>query len=170
MLAAWVALFAAGASAAIDARTGRIPNWLTLPLVPLGVALQALDSGSRGLLAAGLGALLCFLVPFVMFWSTRGAAIGGGDVKLFAGLGALLGPGIGLEVELGAFVALTVLALFVLTWRGLLWRTLKNSFWLFANRFLPKEKRRTLQLQAMTSLRMGPAIFISCGISHFLLR
>src|SRR5689334_15346698 len=89
------------AAAGTDSRTGRIPNWLTLPLLPAGLALGFVEAGLLGLGSAALGCVLCFAVPFGLLHFSRGKAIGGGDVKLFAGLGALLGPGAGLQVELG---------------------------------------------------------------------
>src|SRR5512139_2838796 len=84
-----------------DAKTGRIPNWLTLPLLPVGLAFGVLDGGLLGLGSAALGCMLCFAIPYGLLHFSRGTAIGGGDVKLFAALGALLGPRAGLEVELG---------------------------------------------------------------------
>ena len=80
-----------------DFRTGLIPNWLTLPALVLGVVAHAIGSGGRGALFAGLGVLICGATPLLFH---RLGAMGGGDVKLFAALGALVGPGMGLESEL----------------------------------------------------------------------
>ena len=75
-----------------DLRSGTIPNWLTLPVLGAGLWVQGIG--------AVTGALLCGIVPFLLH---RLRAMGGGDVKLFAVLGALLGAGAGLEAELAAF-------------------------------------------------------------------
>src|SRR4051794_35153493 len=99
-----------------DAKTGRIPNLLTLPLLPLGLGLGALEGGLVGFGSAVLGCLLCFAVPYGLLRCSRGKAIGGGDVKLFASLGALLGPNAGLEVELSSLMLLAAFALLALTW------------------------------------------------------
>ena len=149
------------ASAWTDARTGRIPNRLTLPALPLGLALAALDAGWLGFGSAALGALLCFGVPYALFISSRGTAIGGGDVKLFAGLGALLGPRAGLEVELASLVLLAVFALLALTWRGQLLAMLRRTFWLAINWALPQRHRRPLEPELMLTMRMGPAICVA---------
>jgi prepilin peptidase CpaA len=76
-------------AAAIDVRARRIPNWLTFPTIATGLA-QSLLASSRlgpGQSLAGIGA--GFGLTFVMFVLR---AMGGGDVKLFAGIGAWLGP------------------------------------------------------------------------------
>jgi prepilin peptidase CpaA len=146
------------AAAWTDARTGRIPNWLTLPLLPAGLALGFLDGGLLGLGSAALGCAVCFAVPFGLLYFSRGKAIGGGDVKLFAGLGALLGPRAGLQVELGSLVLLALFALLALTWRGQLWALLKRTGWLAVNWLLPAARRRAVQPELMMTMRMGPAI------------
>jgi prepilin peptidase CpaA len=149
------------AAAWTDARTGRIPNLLTLPALPLGLGLGAIQAGWLGLGSAALGALLCFAVPYVLFKSSRGQAIGGGDVKLFAGLGALLGTGAGLEVELASLVLLAVFALLALTWRGQLLALLRRTFWLAINWALPQQRRHQLEPDLMLTMRMGPAICVA---------
>ena len=76
-------------AAAIDMRCRRIPNWLTLSLVLSGLAqswtwAHTVSPGQSFLgLSAGFG------LTFVLFGI---GALGGGDVKLLAGLGAWLGP------------------------------------------------------------------------------
>jgi prepilin peptidase CpaA len=80
-----------------DLRCRRIPNWLTLTLIVTGIILSftrfSLPSASGeplGATDALLGLLAGFTLPFVLFAI---GAMGAGDVKLFAGIGAWLGPG-----------------------------------------------------------------------------
>jgi len=68
-----------------DHRHGRIPNALTLPALAAGLVL---GSPAGALVSAGL--------PLLLFGRGK---VGGGDVKLFAALGALLGVRLGLTVE-----------------------------------------------------------------------
>lgn len=87
----------------VDVRSRRIPNWLTgggLLLGLTGTAIVAAQAeGVAGLLTGALsaatGAALGFamLFPFYVI-RVRGAghAIGAGDVKLLAALGAVVGP------------------------------------------------------------------------------
>lgn len=73
----------------IDARTYEIPSRLNLVLLAIGVAACALDfSGVAGHLAGAA----CVSVPLcVLYRATRGRAIGGGDIKLMAAAGLILG-------------------------------------------------------------------------------
>ncbi|MDD5306919.1 MAG: A24 family peptidase [Deltaproteobacteria bacterium] len=88
------------AAAIVDARTGRIPNRLTLTGLVAGLLAGLAAVGPVGLAVALASALAAGLVPFLLF---RAGAMGGGDVKLLAALGALLGAGGALELEMLAF-------------------------------------------------------------------
>lgn len=71
-----------------DLRQHRLPNWLTLPgAVVILVISTAMGHGVPALLGGLLLGLL-YLVPHLL--SPR--SMGGGDVKLALGLGALAGP------------------------------------------------------------------------------
>jgi prepilin peptidase CpaA len=76
-------------AALLDVRSRRIPNWLTLSAFVGGLAVQVLRGGPNGVIEALSGAALglCLLLPF---YAVR--AIGAGDVKLLAAIGAWLGP------------------------------------------------------------------------------
>jgi prepilin peptidase CpaA len=76
-------------AAVIDLRSRRLPNWLTLGLILSGLVHAAVTSGAGGLGQAAAGTFAGAAAPLVLF--TMGA-IGGGDVKLMAGVGAWLGP------------------------------------------------------------------------------
>ncbi|MGA8152831.1 MAG: A24 family peptidase [Terriglobales bacterium] len=82
------ALFATVAGIS-DWRSRRIPNWLTVPGLLLGIAANSMVRGWPGakdsLLGAGLGLLV--LLPFVV-----AKGIGMGDLKFVTALGAFFGP------------------------------------------------------------------------------
>ena len=78
-----------GASAAMDLRTRRVPNWLTLGITALGMTLAAGHWSDRSI-AAALGGFAVGLL--VMLPGHIVGATGAGDVKLFAAVGTLLGP------------------------------------------------------------------------------
>lgn len=88
--------------AVTDLRTGRIYNRVTVPAIVLGLAWHA-ASGDGGRILAGVAGFLAGIVPFG-FAATRGW-IGGGDAKLFAAIGAVLGPTLLLDVALVTFLA-----------------------------------------------------------------
>lgn len=80
-----------------DVRTRRIPNRLTMSAASIALVFHVCSSGWQGLLlsSSGLGiGLLMFLPLFAL------RAMGAGDVKLLAALGAWIGP------ELVAWTAL----------------------------------------------------------------
>ena len=108
------------------------------------------------------GACVTAVVPLVLY---RQNAIGGGDLKLLAALGALCHPSLGLELEMYAFMAALVIAPARLAYDGKLFRTLKNTIYLMFNPVLPKEKRKAVEPEAMTWFRLGPCIFIGVAVT-----
>lgn len=116
------ALFAAIAGIS-DWRSRRIPNWLTVPGLLLGIAVNSMVRGWPGakdsLLGAGLGLLL--LLPFVLIRS-----LGAGDWKLVGALGAFLGPQHLISVLFVSVLIAGVMALVVIVWKGRVRQTLRN--------------------------------------------
>ena len=96
-----------------DIRSHKIPNWLTLPAIGIGLLIHAWLNGVPGVLWALGGVLVSGLM---LPW--RALGWGGGDVKLLAGVGALMGPIFALWTLLGAALAGGLLALGVLVKRG----------------------------------------------------
>ena len=88
-------------AAAGDLRMRKIPNWLTITLILSGLAHGALAATGPGIGLSIAGMLVAPLIPFVLFAL---GAMGAGDVKLMAGVGAWLGPVAGPIVYLLATV------------------------------------------------------------------
>src|SRR5213595_408614 len=78
-----------GTAAWCDVRTRHIPNWLTAPAAVLGLVTQSWVNGWRGALTSISGAALAFGI-FILLYLFAG--MGAGDVKLFAAVGAFVGP------------------------------------------------------------------------------
>ncbi len=89
-----LALAAASVAAVVDLRERRIPDlWVAATAMPLVAVLAAemmSGSGSAGLAAAAAGAAL-FAAPILLAHLVDPAAMGFGDVKLAAVLGATVG-------------------------------------------------------------------------------
>ena len=108
-----LALVLGGVAVAADLRGGQIPNWL-----PAGGALAGLlrhlgGAGARGAVMSVAGAAVAFalfLLPYAL------GGLGGGDLKLMAAFGSLLGPGSALAATLLAAVAGALFAA-VSVWR-----------------------------------------------------
>jgi prepilin peptidase CpaA len=121
----------AGVAACADLRWRRIPNWLTLGTALLGlvlnVALAGLPGGLTALLGLALG--LALLLPFYML-----RAVGAGDVKLLAALGAVLGPQTLVSVALYGAIVGGLMSAVILLGRGRLMLALNE---LVVQRTLP---------------------------------
>jgi prepilin peptidase CpaA len=113
-----------GWAAIQDVRTRRIPNWLTLALAASGILKSFVTRGGISPAEAGLGLLVGFAIPFLLFAL---GALGGGDVKLLAGIGAWLGAVAAVEVFIVAAIVGLVIVLVQCAWQGRLLLLFKNS-------------------------------------------
>jgi prepilin peptidase CpaA len=98
-------------AAVIDLRWRRIPNWLTAALAAAGIAqsfVPTLGSYQITPMQALLGLLIGFALNIGLFLLR---IRGGGDVKLFAALGAWLGPLATFEVFILATLVAALLAI-----------------------------------------------------------
>jgi prepilin peptidase CpaA len=95
-------------AAVLDLRTRRVPNWLSVATLALGLGARGLVGGpwAMALGIAGMAALLALLLyPFARRW------IGGGDLKLLCAVGGWMGPALALELLLASALAAGPLAL-----------------------------------------------------------
>src|SRR6185369_17757093 len=91
----------------------RISNWIPIVALAGGLAIQTVQHGWRGAAGAALGAITGFCI-FLLFYVLGG--MGGGDVKLMAGFGGLLGVSRLLEAAMWTAVFGGILAIGVVTW------------------------------------------------------
>ncbi len=148
-------VFVASIAALTDMKKGVIPNWLTLPFLCGAPLLYGIFEGLDAFGASFLGLGVCAFTPLVLF--TR-QAIGGGDVKLLAALGAIAGLEVGMEIQLLSFIIAAIYALGRLVWEGKLIRTFINAGCLVINWILPRARRHEIPNEAMTSVRLGGAV------------
>jgi prepilin peptidase CpaA len=103
-----------GAAAAVDdLRRRQVSNWITGTAAAAGVACHAARAGWPGLGTALAGAAAGFAV-FLLFYLMGG--LGAGDVKLMAGMGALIGPAAVPPAAVMAALAGAAIALGALGW------------------------------------------------------
>jgi prepilin peptidase CpaA len=111
------------AAAVFDVRYRRIPNWLTVSGVLAGVALNtAIGLPEAGTAFALEGLALGFGVYFLLYLLH---AMGAGDVKLMAAVGALTGPANWLGIFIVSAIVGGVMGLLMVIVRG----RLKSTFW-----------------------------------------
>jgi len=106
-----------------DVSTSRIPNKLTFTTAALAILFHALTPYGSGFSHAAFGLLVGLVVFFPMFAL---GAMGAGDVKLMATVGAWIGATSILNVALYGSVAGGVLAVIVALRRSYLKKALAN--------------------------------------------
>jgi prepilin peptidase CpaA len=106
-----------------DLRSRRIPNWLTVPGLAIGIAVNTVLGGWSGLKASLLGAALGLglLLPFVLL-----RALGAGDWKLAGALGSFTGPAMLLDLLLASVFVAGVMAVALVIYKGRVLQTLRN--------------------------------------------
>ena len=110
-------------AAVYDVRYRRIPNWLSVSGVLIGLALNTfLYQGWPGLRLSLLGLVAAFGVYFVLY-ALR--AMGAGDVKLMGAVGALVGWQDWFGIFLVAAIVGGVMALILVATKG----RVKKTFW-----------------------------------------
>jgi len=105
-----------------------------------------------------IAGVLAALVPLFLF---RKGAMGGGDVKLFAALGALVGFELGISIVLNSFVVMLVIAFASVLYKGQALRMMRNVGTMLVNAFRPAAHRKVVASEALSWFRMGPAIFLA---------
>lgn len=117
-----------------DYCTDKIPNWLTLGAIVLGLTWAGIagiaglgyESLGEGLKSSCIGLLAGFLPMAIVFFA---GGMGGGDVKLCAAYGAICASW---ECTLGCLVYSIVIAmfmgLFIMCRKRIIWRTLIRIF------------------------------------------
>ena len=111
-------------AAGIDLRERRIPNWLTMSLAAGGLLQSFLPHHALSPMQSVAGMGVGFVLPLILFILN---AVGGGDVKLLAAVGAWVGPiNILLIFILKDLVGL-IIVLAQATWQGRLRVLFRNS-------------------------------------------
>jgi len=112
----WIAIVVGLAAVIDDLARRHIANWIPAAALAGGFGWQIGQDGWRGALTALAGAVVGFAV-FLIFYLLGG--MGGGDVKLMAGFGALLGAGRLLEAALWTAGIGGIMAAAILGWKAL---------------------------------------------------
>jgi prepilin peptidase CpaA len=160
-------LFVLAIATFTDLRYRRIPNWLVLPFLILGIATSGWFQGWHGIVQSfyglGLGALLYGILFYL-------GGMGMGDVKLCAAIGAWIGPS-----QLVTALVLTGMigGVIVICWAaagGFLGDLFKGSGDLIVNlkdRGLRPHKSLVLSNPLTRKLPYAPAIAVGTALSFF---
>jgi prepilin peptidase CpaA len=159
-----VALLLAIGAACIDVQQHRIPNRLTYSGILIGFLARTIFFGWRGTVSALAGCLLAGGIMF-LFYAVR--AMGAGDVKLMAALGACVGPRPSIALLLATAICGGLLAIVYAAYRRRIGSTLKNvgSVLLFhASSGL--QTHPDLNLDNPAALRMPYGLAIALGMLY----
>lgn len=136
MITTWVTLILVFTSTVFDIWTRRIPNYLTLTMLIVGLGTNFIYSGIHGLSDSFLGAVIgisLLFIPFVL------GGIGAGDVKLLGAIGALNGLNFAFLTFLYSAISGGVIALIILLAKGRLSDVVRNLISFLKARFLGVE-------------------------------
>jgi prepilin peptidase CpaA len=166
-LAWWPVLTLLAMATALDVQSRRIPNWLVLPFLAAGVAVNAVTRGVAGIEMSLGGIALAAAVTGILCW-LRGMGLG--DLKLCAAVGGWIGP-----TQMGIALVATglaggAMALIWAAYHGLLGESLNGSSDLISS-FWTKGVRPhpvlVLENPRALSMPYAPAIAIGTIVSFF---
>lgn len=153
---------------AFDLKFRRVPNWLVLAGLGAGLGLNTWLSGASGASMALKGAGLALLV-YLPLYALR--AMGGGDVKLMAAIGSLVGAGNWFVIFVVTGVLGGVIALVVLLWTGRI-RQVGRNLWLMLaglrQGVAPYNVSPELDVRSKRSFSLPHAAVIALGSLLFL--
>jgi prepilin peptidase CpaA len=133
----WIALpFILAFACYGEIKERRIPNWLTLGGIVLGLGSAAIEGGVQGLSDSALGLAIAggLFLPFCLL-----GVVGGGDMKLMAAVGAITGWPMVLRVVTDTCIAGGLIAIAIMAWNGVLLTTLADVFRIMVG--MPRRKR-----------------------------
>jgi prepilin peptidase CpaA len=153
-----------------DIRYRRIPNWLVLTGIIVGFTWNALSGGMwPGLLRAGEGLGLGFalLIPFYLI-----RALGAGDVKLLAAIGAIIGPGNVFWIFILTGIIGGIAGLVVAVLKNRVGHTLFNVGWILGDLLhfkAPYKSSPELDVTTNKGMRLPYGAVMAAGAAFFIL-
>jgi len=148
----WIAILVGIAAVMDDLSRRHIANWIPVAALAGGFGWQIGTAGWSGALTASLGTAAGFAV-FLLFYLLGG--MGGGDVKLMAGFGALLGP-----MRLGEAALWTagvggVLAVLAIGWKSLRGWIQRKPVMVLGTALTEEEQQREASIPYAPAIALG---------------
>jgi prepilin peptidase CpaA len=155
-------------AAVFDIRYRRIPNWLVLAGIIVGLAWNVYSSGWSGLLRASEGLGLGFILYFPLYLIR---ARGAGDVKLLAAVGAIAGPLNCFWIFLLTAILGGIIALLLLIFRSRVRQTFFNVGWIIRDLLhlqAPWRSSDELDVTTNQGMRLPHGAMIAVGALAFI--
>jgi prepilin peptidase CpaA len=156
-------------AAGFDIRYRRIPNWLVLTGIVVGITWNVLSSpfwSGLGRSAAGLGLGFGLYFPLYLL-----RARGAGDVKLLAAAGSITGPGNCVWIFLLTAIMGGLIALILLLFKGRLQKTMFNVSWILRDLVqlrAPYRSSEELDVTTSKGMRLPHGAMIAVGSLAFI--
>lgn len=151
-----------------DLRYRKIPNWVSMSGIVLGVGTNLLLQGLPGLRTAALGLLVAAAI-YLPLYLVRG--MGAGDVKLMAAVGTIAGPMNWLQIFLVTAIFGGIVSLVVVSVKRRTQHTLMNVV-LIASELVhfrdPANAESRLDVRHSEALRLPHGAVIAAGCMAFL--
>jgi prepilin peptidase CpaA len=155
------ALGIAAAGAVTDVHSRRIPNSLTYKAIFAGFAVRAMVEGWHGLREGFFGLAIAGGIFLLLFFL---GAMGGGDLKLMAAVGAWAGPSQAVTVLISAAFAGGILAICYMVFRRRVFQTLRNSMELVSHHATSGlQPHPLLNIRETSGLRVPYGLAIAVG-------
>ena len=161
-LVPWIpAMVMAICAGVTDWRFRRIPNWLTVSGLVVGLVVNTLLFRWAGVKSALLGVVLglALLFPFLVIRS-----LGAGDWKFAGALGACLGPRQLVSVLIATVFLAGLMALLVVIYKGRLKQTLLNIVHILAALFSLRLPPREVSLDNPQSTKIPLGVAMAAAV------
>jgi prepilin peptidase CpaA len=150
-------------AAVSDLRDRTIPNWITVGGFALGIAANIYVYGPWGILTAlgGFGLAVLIYLPLYLL-----RAMGGGDLKLMAALGTVLGATLWFQLFIFTSIVGLIVALVVLLIRGALSTTIRNVGFIVSSLVrlkAPHKERPDLDVGSAKAIKLAHGATIAIG-------
>jgi prepilin peptidase CpaA len=152
-----------------DLRIRRIPNWLNLSGIILGLGLNTFFDGQHGAITS-FGGLLIASAVYLPLYALRG--MGAGDVKLMAAVGAIAGAANWLTIFIVTALLGGALSLILVFARKQAIQTLTNVSIILrqlARGRQPAQADASLSIHSEKSLKMPHGAVIAASVALFLI-
>lgn len=148
-----------------DIKKSTIPNKYVVPGAILGLLYHSITAGVSGVIFSAQGLAVGFGLLFLLYLF---GALGAGDVKLFAAIGAITGTAYVITLTIYSVLFACLIGILLILVKGELTRRLKNLYFSLINLLLVRNRKILQDYKQYSSFRFPfmyavmPAAMISC--------
>lgn len=153
-----------------DVKYHKLPNWLTAGAMVIGIVFHLITDGINGLIFSFLGLLVAggiFLILYIF------KALGAGDVKLFAAIGAIVGVEFVLYMMMYSIVVAGLIAIVILLFTRTFLHKMTSALFHFIGSIISKDLGQMEEFKATKGTKFPfmyavlPAIILAYYYHYF---